>query len=143
MAPKLFYLGEIPRRNDFENKTAIGYIKNSRGKLEPDYLSDDSALAYKSEKGIVIITGCSHSGICNIVEHAKEVCNDERVADIIGGFHLLDVDNLYMEQVLNYFSKQEIAIMHPCHCTDLKAKMSLATILPVSDTGVGEHYVFN
>lgn len=41
---------------------------------------DGTALVYKSENGIYIIAGCSHShsGICNIVEYAKQVCNDNR-----------------------------------------------------------------
>ena len=52
---------------------------------------DDSALVYCGEKGLTIITGCSHSGICNITEYAKAVCGDDRIAGIIGGFHLLEI----------------------------------------------------
>ncbi len=46
---------------------------------------DDTALVYKGEKGSYIITGCSHSGICNIAEYAKKVCGDNRILGIIGG----------------------------------------------------------
>ena len=56
---------------------------------EDDILLDDSALAFRTGKGLVIITGCSHSGICNIIEHAKKVCGEERILDIIGGLHLM------------------------------------------------------
>lgn len=50
--------------NDFENRKPIGK-KMIEGKiLVDDYVMDDTALAYKSENGIYIITGCSHSGIC-------------------------------------------------------------------------------
>jgi len=38
----------------------------------------------------VIITSCSHAGICNIVEYAKKICEDNRIIDIVGGFHLLN-----------------------------------------------------
>lgn len=51
---------------------------------------DDTAIEYKGKNGIYIITGCSHSGICNIIEYAKKVCNDDRVLGIIGGFHLFN-----------------------------------------------------
>jgi len=65
----LVFLGKIPRTFSFEN-TNPGkrrlYLPD--GKIEPDYLIDDTALAYRSDSGIVIITGCSHSGICNIIE---------------------------------------------------------------------------
>ena len=54
----------------------------------PDFLIDDSALVYKSDKGLFVITGCSHSGICNIIEYAKEVCSEDRIIGCIGGFHI-------------------------------------------------------
>ena len=57
--------------------------------MEPDHLLDDTALAFRSAEGLVIITGCSHAGICNITEYAREVCGERRVIDIIGGLHLL------------------------------------------------------
>ncbi len=86
---KLVFLGEIERRNDFEAGEPFGkIIKN--GVLEDDFVVEDSALAYRSRDGLVIITGCSHSGICNIVEYARKVCREDRVVDIIGGFHLLN-----------------------------------------------------
>ncbi len=87
---RLFFLGEIPRTNSFENKSPIGEWRIN-GIWEPDYVLDDSALVYCGEKGLTIITGCSHSGICNITEYAKAVCGDDRVAGIIGGFHLLEI----------------------------------------------------
>ena len=85
------YLGEIPTFNDFEKRCAIGKsIIN--GKKVDDIIKDDSAIVYKSDKGLFIITGCSHSGICNIIEYAKKVCKDERIYGIIGGFHLFEND---------------------------------------------------
>ena len=51
-----------------------------------DFVLDDTAIVYKSSEGLVIIVGCAHSGICNIIEYAKEVCQEERVVDIIGDF---------------------------------------------------------
>lgn len=56
----------------------------------PDLVFDDSALAYASDQGLVIITGFSHAGTCRIVAHARKVCGEDRIGDIIGGFHLLN-----------------------------------------------------
>jgi len=69
---KLVYLGEIPRNSNFENQTPIGQVYLNENWTD-DYVIEDSALVYKSKQGLVIITGCSHSGICNIVEYAKYV----------------------------------------------------------------------
>ena len=85
------YLGEIPSSNDFETRYAIGKKWVGSEKHE-DTINDDSAIVYQSEKGLFVITGCSHSGICNILEYAKKVCNDNRVYGVIGGFHLFDID---------------------------------------------------
>jgi len=67
---ELVFLGEIERLNDFEGKQSIGTI-SIEGVEIPDLIADDSALAYSSTQGLVIVTGCSHSGICNIVEYAR------------------------------------------------------------------------
>jgi 7,8-dihydropterin-6-yl-methyl-4-(beta-D-ribofuranosyl)aminobenzene 5'-phosphate synthase len=134
---RLVFLGEIPGMNDFEVKSAIGV---SGGK--PDYSKDDSALAYRGKDGLVIITGCSHSGICNIVEYAKRVTGETVIADIIGGFHLLNPTEERLEGTCRYLRTQKIKVIHPCHCTDLRSKIALSTVVPVEETGVSAQYEF-
>jgi 7,8-dihydropterin-6-yl-methyl-4-(beta-D-ribofuranosyl)aminobenzene 5'-phosphate synthase len=85
LTDRLVFLGEIERQNDFEAQHPLGRVVID-GREQDDFLLDDSALAYRSAKGLVVITGCSHAGICNIVEQAREICREERVVDIIGGF---------------------------------------------------------
>lgn len=142
LTENLIYLGEIPRRNPFENKFTFGVTKGATGEFEPDHIMDDTSLAYKTEKGIVIIMGCCHAGICNTIEYAKEVCGDDRIVDAIGGFHLLDVDPAVMDQLLEYLSRQKISAMHPSHCTDLKAKINLSRVVSVEDLGVGDSFEY-
>jgi 7,8-dihydropterin-6-yl-methyl-4-(beta-D-ribofuranosyl)aminobenzene 5'-phosphate synthase len=86
----LVFLGEIPRRFVFEQgDPGKRMVHQPDGNTEPDHLPDDTALAFRSAEGIVIITGCSHTGICNITEYAREVCGEKHVRDIIGGVYLL------------------------------------------------------
>ncbi|MCI1208086.1 MAG: MBL fold metallo-hydrolase [Treponema sp.] len=131
---RLLYLGEIPGKNDFEGKLVFG---RKDGKREADCVPEDTAVVYTAKEGLVIITGCSHAGICNIVEYAKEITGERRIADIIGGFHLLAPDVKQMNGTLDYLKGQQLRRLHPCHCTDLKSKMSLATVCPVEEVGVG------
>ena len=64
---RLTFLGEIPRETGFESKEPVGTL----GADGPaDFVMDDSALAYMGKDSLFIITGCSHSGICNIVLQA-------------------------------------------------------------------------
>ena len=81
------FLGEIPRVFPFEKAEALGQEKKN-GKWQDDYLLDDSALVYQGEEGLFIITGCSHSGICNIIEYAKKVTEAKRMCGLLGGLHL-------------------------------------------------------
>lgn len=93
-------------------------------------------MAYTSENGIFVITGCSHSGICNIVEYAKEVSNDDRVYGVLGGFHLFE-DNEQLKKTIAYFKNCNIKKLYPCHCVSLLARAKMMTELPVVETGVG------
>ena len=136
LTERVLFLGQIERKNDFEGKKPIGSIMKPDGE-EPDYLYDDTALVYKSPQGLVIITGCSHSGICNIVEQAKKLCKEERIIDIIGGLHLLDPSKEQLQGTLEYMKKLNPKQMHACHCTDLNSKIALSKIVNLKETGVG------
>jgi 7,8-dihydropterin-6-yl-methyl-4-(beta-D-ribofuranosyl)aminobenzene 5'-phosphate synthase len=137
LSPRLIYLGEIKRYNGFEGKIFIGKIKNPAGNWIEDYVIDDSALIYCSNHGLVIMTGCSHAGICNITEMARQVCGESRIAAVIGGFHLLKTGKYQLQQTINHLHKQFPKAIYACHCTDLAAKMKLAETLPIHETGVG------
>jgi 7,8-dihydropterin-6-yl-methyl-4-(beta-D-ribofuranosyl)aminobenzene 5'-phosphate synthase len=56
--------------------------------LQPDYISDEGVLIYKSERGLVIITGCGHRGIENIVRHCQKITGVNQIYALVGGFHL-------------------------------------------------------
>ena len=126
LGENITFLGEIPRLYDFEGRHPIGH----------DPLTDDTALAYKGERGLFIVTGCSHSGICNIVEQAKRVCGDERVVGIIGGFHLFGVTS-QLEETIRYFKKNNISKLYPCHCVSFDAKAEIHGHIPIHEVGVG------
>jgi 7,8-dihydropterin-6-yl-methyl-4-(beta-D-ribofuranosyl)aminobenzene 5'-phosphate synthase len=131
---RFVFLGQVPRLNNHEGHQAIGRTGDPP---QPDLLADDSALVWRGADGLVIITGCSHSGIVNIIEYAMQVCGETRIVDVIGGFHLLGADTGRLD-----FTRQRLAalapgVIHPCHCTDLAARIHLAAALPVREVGVG------
>lgn len=136
LTDRLIFLGEIERKNDFEGQHPLGKIRVN-GVERDDFILDDSALAYRSDAGLVIITGCSHAGICNIVEQARRVCGEERVVDIIGGFHLLDPPPLQLRKTVSYLKSLDLAAIHACHCTDLDSKLALAAAADLKEVGVG------
>lgn len=134
ISKNITFLGEIPRKFPFENKNSIGY-KYINNLKYPDYVLDDSALIYKSKKGLFIITGCSHSGICNIISYAKEILNEDRIYGIIGGFHLFKLDN-QLEETIKYFKENNIQNLYPCHCVSFKVKARINEGIKVHEVGV-------
>ncbi|MCI5689152.1 MAG: MBL fold metallo-hydrolase [Emergencia sp.] len=135
LTDRLIWLGEIPRRNDFESKEPVGQQLKD-GRWEDDFVLDDTALVYRGRDGLFIITGCSHSGICNIIEYAKEVCGDMRISGVLGGFHLFE-EGTRLEKTIAYLQSCEMQKLYPCHCVSLKAKAAMLAKLPVVEVGVG------
>lgn len=135
LTDKLVWLGEIPRNNDFEGAEPVGR-RLKDGLWEEDYVIDDTALVYRGRDGLFIITGCSHSGICNIIEYAKEVCGDMRISGVLGGFHLFE-ERARLEKTIAYLQSCEMQKLYPCHCVSLKAKAAMLAKLPVVEVGVG------
>jgi 7,8-dihydropterin-6-yl-methyl-4-(beta-D-ribofuranosyl)aminobenzene 5'-phosphate synthase len=134
----LVFLGEIPRKFSFEwTDPGTRKIVLPDGRTETDLLLDDSALSFRSDEGLVIITGCSHAGICNITEYAREVCGERRVVDIIGGLHLLSPRPERIKETGTYLRNIDLKALHACHCTSLLAKLALASYCPVREIGVG------
>ncbi|MBP2636145.1 MAG: beta-lactamase domain protein [Firmicutes bacterium] len=136
LTSRLVFLGEVERKNSFEIESAIGKVWRENT-WEEDFILDDSALVYMSNNGLVIITGCSHAGICNIIEYAKKVCNQESVYDIIGGFHLLNPSQNKLINTADYFKSCRPHAVYACHCTDLRSKIRLAQAANLQEVGVG------
>jgi len=136
LTDRLVFLGETERLNDFEAKNPLGKIREG-GVERDDFLIEDSAMAYKSSEGLVIITGCSHSGICNIVEYARKICGDDRVVDIVGGFHLLRPSKKQLQGTIEYMKSLRPGCVHACHCTNLNSKVALSKVVDIKEVGVG------
>ena len=112
----IIFLGEIPRNNDFESQTTTFVEEDD----SPDFVPDDSAIAIKLGGELVVVTGCSHSGVCNIVEYAREVSGVSKVKAVIGGFHLKH-NNQQTKRTVEYFKSLNIEHLYPSHCTELPA----------------------
>ncbi|CUX78306.1 MBL fold metallo-hydrolase [Thermococcus chitonophagus] len=94
---------------------AVGYFPNGR----KDPVRDDIALIVKADRGIVVISGCGHSGIINIVRHAINLTG-ERILTLIGGFHLKGANKEILEDTVRELKKLDMERLYPGHCTGLE-----------------------
>ena len=81
----------------------------------------EQSLIVRTPKGMVIITGCTHPGVVNIVKRAKELFEDD-VLLVMGGFHLIGKSGSEIEKIISDMKKLDVRYVGPCHCTGDKAK---------------------
>ncbi|MBN2734641.1 MAG: MBL fold metallo-hydrolase [Methanomicrobiaceae archaeon] len=133
----IIFMGEIVEKTPFETPVSAGILRDSAGNSAPDLQPDDSALLYSGNDGLVIITGCSHRGICSIAKEAAKICGRNEFRDIIGGLHLLGADEYRLYETGKFLKNLGLKKIHPCHCTDLAAKIALSEFFEVVDVGCG------
>ncbi len=114
--PGVYFLGEIPRENDYESRTTGFTDENGN----PDFVHDDSGVAIVSDNKLVVISGCAHSGIVNMVEYARKISGIKELKMVIGGFHL-KTQNEQTKKTVEFFQKNQPEILIPSHCTELAA----------------------
>jgi len=127
----LLFLGEIPRRTDFE-KGMLRARYEEAGQEKFDPIEDDSAaVAHVKGKGLVVLSGCAHSGIVNTVAYAREVTGVDPVFAVMGGFHLTGADFEPIigktTEALKSFNPRHIV---PTHCTGRKASIHIEREMP-------------
>jgi len=76
----------------------------------------EQALAVETKDGIVVITGCAHPGVDRMVHRAYESF-DDRIALVVGGFHLGGATRGRVENIIASFRELGVQKVAPCHCT--------------------------
>ena len=81
--------GEVPRTTDFEQGFAIHQaLRNGSWEPDPLILDDQALVVHLAGRGLVVVTGCGHAGVVNIVRYARALTGVEQVHAVLGGFHL-------------------------------------------------------
>lgn len=131
------FLGEIPRRTDFETGMSSAYY-GVAGKEKPDAIEDDTAIVFNlRNRGLIILTGCAHAGIINTVNYAREITGIDSVHAIMGGFHLTgpNADHLIDQTIASLIEIGPEYII-PAHCTGRTAIRRIEDTMP-------ENFLFN
>jgi 7,8-dihydropterin-6-yl-methyl-4-(beta-D-ribofuranosyl)aminobenzene 5'-phosphate synthase len=94
------------------------------GKIEGKYGGNpisEQAMVIKAKEGLIIITGCSHPLITDIVERVKKEFPKDRIFMVLGGFHLLEKDIREVELIAEKLKKLGVEKVGPTHCTGEEA----------------------
>jgi len=77
----------------------------------------EQSLIVTTSEGLVVITGCAHPGVVNIIRKAKEVVPDNNVCLVMGGFHLSGASSMQIESIVDGFADLAVENVAPCHCS--------------------------
>lgn len=118
----IFYITEnimifsnFKRDNDFEIMNRNFQVKQKENYVLDDF-SDEIVLAVKVNKGLMIIVGCSHIGIVNIIETIMKRTGMP-IYGIVGGTHLIEADELRLNSTIKFLKENNIQVLGMSHCT--------------------------
>ena len=114
--------GPIPRRIPFEDNGGSFFLDPLAKNTDP--LEDDMAMWFSTAEGLVIVTGCCHSGLINTIHYIRSLTGNRSVYAILGGFHLLQASSERIESTCDYLKSTGVKRIIPCHCTG-KAAMEI------------------
>ncbi len=118
ISPGIIYSGEIPKTNKWEQEETM-YYRKIKNKLENDPFQDDISLYIIADKGLVVLTGCAHSGIINIINHGMKITGINKLHGIIGGMHLKNASNKRIERTVQLIAGMNPEFVSISHCTGI------------------------
>lgn len=124
IAPGITSTGEIPLWTDYEKIEPILMVREN-GKEIPDPLADDQALVLDTDKGIVLLLGCTHRGLVNTLNYVADLTGGKPLHAIIGGLHLERSPEAQIENTIDALRVFDPKIIGVTHCTGMRAIVPL------------------
>lgn len=117
--PGVWLTGTVPRKYPERNWSGRTQVKTAAG-VEEDTVVDDMALIINTEQGLVVVTGCGHAGVVNIVEHARAAVRPARVHALIGGIHLFNASEQTLSWTTGKLKEFGVENVIGAHCTGIE-----------------------
>jgi 7,8-dihydropterin-6-yl-methyl-4-(beta-D-ribofuranosyl)aminobenzene 5'-phosphate synthase len=120
----MFLTGEVPRQTKFEKSDPRLFMERD-GIISPDTFADDQSLILDTEKGLVLVLGCAHSGMINIINHVIHKMKKEHFYAILGGTHLDFLTPDQLEASIRSLKQTKVEKIGVSHCTGMRASSRL------------------
>jgi 7,8-dihydropterin-6-yl-methyl-4-(beta-D-ribofuranosyl)aminobenzene 5'-phosphate synthase len=125
IAPNVYITGEVPRKTEFETGDPKFAIRRN-GDWVPDPFLDDYSLLLKTSEGLVVILGCAHAGLINILDHASTQTGESQIRAILGGTHLGFSPETQLEHTITALKDYQVKLLAVSHCTGQRPVARLA-----------------
>jgi len=122
LAPGCWTTGFIQRMSFEESGRSKKLLYRKGSDFIPDDLEEDQAIVINvNGKGLIVLSGCAHSGIVNTLKYAQDFTGTDSIYAIIGGFHLARAGDEEIDQTIEYIKSIRPQFVIPSHCTGLRA----------------------
>ena len=144
--PAVWVTGPVERRHPEKNYPATIQVRMN-GEWVEDYVPDSQALTVVTPRGHIVLLGCGHSGVVNVLEHIRGTIQDLPIHALMGGLHLYAAS----DQILGWTADRlrEIGVEHLMagHCTGIEPLLRLRIGLNLSRRtavvgAVGSRFVY-
>ncbi len=128
----LLVTGEVDRTTEFERGFLVHQaFRDGQWQPDPLILDDQAIVVNVRDRGLVVLTGCSHAGVVNIVRYARKLTDVDRLYAVMGGFHL---NGPLFEPIIpdtcDALAELGPEVIVPTHCTGWRAIHALAARFP-------------
>jgi len=138
--------GQVQRVTDFERGFPLQHARAGDG-WEPDpWIWDDQGVVVNvRDRGLVVLSSCSHAGVINVLRHAQRLTGESRVYAFVGGMHLTGgLFEAIIPRTVDELRAIRPGVVVPGHCTGWRAQHLVAQQLPdaflLSNVGTCLHF---
>jgi 7,8-dihydropterin-6-yl-methyl-4-(beta-D-ribofuranosyl)aminobenzene 5'-phosphate synthase len=117
--PGVWFSGPVPRKFPERNWSGSGRLEGPEGVVE-DIVPEDAALFIDTDAGLVVITGCGHAGVVNLLDYARAVVRPAKIHALIGGFHLFNASDETLAWTAGKLREFGVENLLGAHCTGLE-----------------------
>jgi 7,8-dihydropterin-6-yl-methyl-4-(beta-D-ribofuranosyl)aminobenzene 5'-phosphate synthase len=129
LMPGIWLTGVVPRKYP-EKNYPDRKVKTNDG-IIPDVVPEDMSMVIQTDKGLVVLTGCGHSGIVNLLDYSHQLFKSDVYA-AIGGFHLFLLDDSQLDWTASKLKEFGVQNFIGAHCTGLEAVYHIRKQIPLS-----------
>ncbi len=117
----IYLTGEVPRETPFEKADMEGRYMRIGQDVRPDTILDDQSMVVHTAQGLLIVLGCAHAGIINVIRHVIKHTGIEKIYAIIGGTHIGFSGDVQLSESIKALRSFQIRHFIPSHCTGPEA----------------------
>lgn len=118
--PGAWLTGPVPRTYPEHNWSVKGKVKTPGGLVE-DTIPEDQSLILNTPKGLVMVTGCGHAGVINILTFAEKEFPQTPVYAVIGGLHLFPATDQQIDWTADKLKGFGLSYLVGAHCTGIES----------------------